>query len=232
MRFNPIKTRVMEPGEDILEFIISQCEIEDKALLFISTKLFSYSENRFLDCHTKAELKKIAKSEAERFYDGTLVDLSLKKGLLVANSGVDESNSMQGTVVLWPKDPQKSLDELHKNLKFKLGIKNLGLVMVDTICNPLRDGVSGAAVCVSGFEIIDSKIGKKDIYGRELKFAKINVGDSLAATANYLMGEADEKTPLVIAKDTNVKFRDTYYNSIEKVSMQPEDCMFAPIFKF
>lgn len=232
MRFNRVKTRLMEAGEDLLAFISTQCKLEEKDVVFVSTKLFSYAENRFMKCNNKAELKAISKNEAERFYEGTLVDLSLKKGLLVANSGVDESNSMKGTVVLWPEDPQKSLDDLHKKLKEKFNLKYLGLIMVDTICNPLRDGVSGAAVCVSGFEIIDSKIGKKDLYGRELKFTKINVGDSLAATANYLMGEADERTPLVIAKDTNVKFRDTYYNSIEKVSMQPKDCMFAPIFKF
>lgn len=233
MHLAAIQTRLMKPSENLKDFLLEHTQIQEGDVIAISTKLFSYAENRILAVADKAQVAHLIEQEAQERYPGKYFDMCLKYGLWVANAGIDDSNSPAETVILWPKDPQASIDQLHRDLKLQSGVQNFGLIMVDTICSPLRKGVTGAGLCVAGFKNIISKIGKPDLYGRPLAYTTIGVADSLAACANLLMGEADEKTGIV--KITNcdlIEFTSKYYDSIKSASMDKNDCVFEPIFKF
>ncbi len=233
MQLLPIQTRLMQPADSLKEFVLEHVGISEGDVIAISTKLFSYAQNRIREIADQNAMSSLIEQEAEERYRGKYFDMCLKHGLWVANAGIDDSNAPKGTVILWPENPQATIDQLHRDLKLASGINNLALIMVDTVCAPLRKGVSGAALCVAGFKNVISKVGKEDLYGRPLKYTTIGVADSLAASANLLMGEADEKTGLVqISNCPQVEFVSEYYDSIQKASMDKDDCVFKPIFKF
>ena len=72
--------------------------------------------------------------------------------------------------------------------------------------------------------------GKKDIFWRELSITQINVVDALSAMAVYLMGESDECTPLLIARDIpGIEYTKTdLYNTS---NIPPENDLYAPLLK-
>lgn len=68
----------------------------------------------------------------------------------------------------------------------------------------------------------------KDIFGNIMQVTQRNSADMLAASANYLMGDTDEKTPLVIIRDTNVVFDESFDNNLLK--MEKSRCMFSTLY--
>ena len=125
--------------------------------------------------------------------------------MVMTNAGIDESN-VKGKILLFPKDLYKCADDLRRELKKKYKVKNLGLIISDSMILPLRSGVINAAVAYSGFKGVQSNIGKKDIYGRKLKTTLVNAADSLATAAGFLMGEAAQKTPLALIQNAPIIF--------------------------
>ena len=97
---------------------------------------------------------------------------------------------------------------LRKKLLEKYKIKKLGVLITDSRTMPLRMGVSGVALGYAGFYGIRNYVGTKDIFGRDFKFSRTNIADSLAATAVLVMGEGNEQQPLAIIEKAPVKFCD------------------------
>ena len=111
------------------------------------------------------------------------------------------SQTAMGIMILWPENPQKSVNDIRKYLCKKHNIENLGIVMTDSKLTPLRWGVTGISIAHSGFRALNDYAGKPDLFGRLLQAEKTNVPDSLAASAVTVMGEGDEQTPLVVIED-------------------------------
>ena len=110
---------------------------------------------------------------------------------------------------MWPKDPQKSANEIREHLKKKYGLKNVGVLITDSKTTPLRYGVTGIGISHSGFLAINNFIGTPDIFGRILKMTTVSVMDGLSSAAVVCMGEGSEQTPLAIISDASfVKFVD------------------------
>ena len=81
-----------------------------------------------------------------------------------------------------------------------------------------------------GIRPVVDKRGKEDIFGRELKFTTINVIDALSAMAVYVMGEADECTPLAIGRDIpNIEY--TTEVSYETSLIPFEQDIFQPLLQ-
>ena len=128
-----------------------------------------------------------------------------KHGLVCANSGVDESNSLG--IKLLPKDPDKSAEMIRKRIE-EITNKKVGVIISDSVGRPFRKGSVGIAIGVSGIIALWDRKGEKDLFGRELKSTEVAIADELASMANVVMGEANEGIPIAIIRNAPVPFGD------------------------
>ena len=223
MEIKPVKTRRIEEGQSLSQLLgILSDKINEKDIIV------SYAEGRLT---VESEFEDLARAEAEEFCEGELVHLTRKHGLWVANSGIDKSNAPKGQIVLWPEDPQRSVDNLYDEIKQRLGLKEFGVMMIDSVCHPGRRGTSGACMAYCGFEGVSDERGKKDLFGNELMITQVAKADSIADAANLIMGEADESTPICIVSGAPVEFTSDKIDSVKAMSMPSEECIFNPLFK-
>jgi len=125
-----------------------------------------------------------------------------KRGFVMANAGIDESNidHKDGPrVLLLPRDPDASAAALKAGLDREFGVA-CGVVINDSFGRPWRNGVVGVALGAAGIPSLVDRIGAEDLFGRKLKATEIAVGDALASAASLLMGEADEGLPVVLVR--------------------------------
>lgn len=57
-----------------------------------------------------------------------------------------------------------------------------------------------ALVC-DGIDPVKSEVGRKDLFGKPLRFTLEAVADQLATAANFVMGNADQSVPAAIIRD-------------------------------
>ncbi len=152
---------------------------------------------------------------------------------MIPNAGIDESNA--GDVyVLWPKDSQATANEVREHLSKKFDIKELGVVITDSTCSPLRRGVSGIALGFSGIKPLRDYVGTPDLFNRPFKVSQSDIVGGLAATAVLMMGEGAERTPLALFTDvTVVDFVDRNPTPDELASLRIplEEDLFAPFLE-
>jgi coenzyme F420-0:L-glutamate ligase len=237
MNIKPIVTKIVRPDDNLVANFLdaltsTNTQLQEETVIVVSSKVFSYAENRIVKISNDSEFEELVKKESEIFYGGTVVDLTFKNGLFVANAGIDKSNVPTGSVILWPEDCQKSIDDFRLKLCEMFSLKNLGVIMIDSICLPGRTGVTGAAICYSGIKAVTDERGKNDIYGNPLRITKVNKADAIASAANLLMGEADELTPYCLVTELAIEFSDEKVDSIAELSMPLEECIFNSVYKY
>ena len=120
-------------------------------------------------------------------------------GFVMANAGVDQSNSSSGTVILLPADPDRSAAELAADIHAITGHK-VAVIVIDSIGRAWRNGTVGQAIGVSGLLPILDLRGRKDLFGRTLQSTQVAIADEIAAAASLLMGQASEGRPIVIVR--------------------------------
>ena len=177
------------------------------------------------------------KKEAEYFISPEKhkynITLTIKRGFLVPTAGIDESNG-NGYYILWPKDPQKTANEIQKYLKEKFKLKKVGIIITDSRTMPLRWGTIGFALAHSGFRALNNYIGKPDIFGKLLRVTKANVIDGLASAVVVAIGEGNEQTPMAVIEEIPfVKFqnRNPTRQELKELSIPIEDDLYAPLLK-
>ncbi|MBS7287500.1 MAG: coenzyme F420-0:L-glutamate ligase [Candidatus Freyarchaeota archaeon] len=244
-----IKTRIIKAGDDLVEIILegvkhADVELKDYDILVISSKVVALSEGRIVSlekvrpseealklaeqCDLPPEFVEIVLKEADEVYGG--VDgavLTLKSGILQANAGVDRSNAPPGYAILLPENPSESARMIRKRIFEKTG-KMVAVLIVDSRVQPLRLGNTGVALGVAGLEPVIDERGKKDIYGRKLKFTRRAVADCIAAAAEVIMGERDERVPIVLVRDAPVVFTDRSVDAAEMI-ISAEKCMYMGV---
>ena len=90
---------------------------------------------------------------------------TITNNTLIPMAGIDESNGA-GHYVLWPKDAQKSANEVRHYLVERFGLNEVGVVITDSTCQPLRRGTTGIALAYSGFQALHDYVGSPDLFGR------------------------------------------------------------------
>jgi coenzyme F420-0:L-glutamate ligase/coenzyme F420-1:gamma-L-glutamate ligase len=127
-----------------------------------------------------------------------------KLGFIIANAGIDRSNVDPDTdqVLLLPTDPDASAAKLRTALSNMTG-KYLGVIIADSVGRAWRMGTTGMALGSAGVEALVNLRGRRDLFGRELLVSEHAVADSIASTAELLMGEADEALPIVVVRGLN-----------------------------
>lgn len=203
MNVRAIKTPIFKKSANLSAFILEQIKhIPENSIIVVSSKIVALSENQTAPLSQKNTLIKKTSSWAKKVGG---VWLTLKDGIIMANAGIDESNA-KGELVLLPKDSFASAEKIRSELKKKLKLKKLGVLIADSELTPLRRGVVGVALGYAGFKGVRDYRGKKDIFGRKMKMSRTNIADSLATAATLVMGEGNEQQPLVLITDAPVEF--------------------------
>jgi coenzyme F420-0:L-glutamate ligase len=251
MRLYAVKTPIVKAGDNLSESILKSLrnqdlQLEDNDVLALTSKIVSFSEQRITRLSAvkpsergeelaklyslKPEFAELVICEAERIYGGVeKAILTLKNGVLTANAGIDNKNTPADYAVLWPSNPRRSAKEIRDQIRKKTG-KSVAVLIVDSGLVPLRIGTTGLALAVAGFKPIRDNRGDKDLFGKPIMITRHAVADDLASAAHLLMGEAIERTPVVLIKDAPVDFDDGVYDSTDMM-MPFRECIFMNTFQ-
>jgi len=233
MEIKAIKTRIFRENEDLISFILKYVKnIKENSVLVVTSKIIALSEGRTVNIDISIPRdqfrEKIIKSESEYMLRTKYTWLTIKDGIVMASAGIDESNA-NGKIVLLPKNSFKSAEIIHRALKRKYKIKNLGILITDSRLFPLRAGIVGAAIGYAGFKGVRDYRGTPDIFGRKLKLSRTDVADSLATAAVVCMGEGKEQQPLALITNAPIEF-------VEKINkkelmVDPREDLYQPLFE-
>lgn len=234
MKVKPIKTKAIVIGDCLLEILDkSISELSDNSVVAITSKIVSICEGSVVKMGEK-EKDFLIKNQADYYLpkkNKYNFFLSIKNNIMIPSAGIDESNG-NGYYVLWPKNPQESVNLIRNHLLKKFKINNLGVIIVDSKTTPLRWGVTGVSVSYSGFEALNNYIGSEDIFGKKFRVEKVNVADALAASAVLVMGEGNEQTPIAIIEDVPfVKFKakNPSNEELKELAISMEDDLYGQI---
>lgn len=200
--------------------------LRDGDVLIFAQKVISKAEGRSVCLKDVTPSPLALRLSAETQKDARLVECILQEstgvlrcrpgllivvhrlGLVLANAGIDHSNvDGDESVLLLPVDPDDSAERIRAAVKRRAGI-DIGVLIIDSIGRAWRMGTIGTAIGVSGLPGVIDLRGRPDLNGRPLETTEIGFADELAAAASLMMGQADEATPIVLARGVPYARRD------------------------
>jgi dihydrofolate synthase / folylpolyglutamate synthase len=235
MQVKALKSRIITADDDIFESVLralktARLSLKNKDILIVTSKVLSIAERGIVQVSDQKSYDNLVRKEADQVIGKSQVTLTLKNGIYIPWAGIDRSNVQPGYAVIWPKDPFKAAQTICLQLKKRYKLKDLGVIISDSHCVPLRRGVSGIAIGYAGFKGVNDLRGKKDIYGNILKVTQQNIADMIASAAHLVMGEADEQTPFALVRGAPTIFTGAKINPQESV-IPAEECLFSPLYK-
>src|SRR5918992_3663765 len=226
---NPIKIKTKRKMFDLFGTIISsKFKFKDNDILVLSSKFVSMSEGSVLDLQ-KIKPSDKAKEIAKNYQmDPTLVEaviresdiifgglpgflLTIRRGILAPNAGIDKSNVPSNNIICLPNDPFLSAETLRLEFLTRLGIQ-VGIIISDSRLMPTRIGTTGVAIACAGFEPVEDLRGKHDLFGNVLRVTFKAVADALATMGVAVMGESDESTPVAVVRGAKVIWSDKKFS--------------------
>jgi dihydrofolate synthase / folylpolyglutamate synthase len=224
--------------QDSLEAILDHyiVGIQEGAIVALTSKIVSILQGRVVP---KGEVPKetLIRQEADAVLETEAspygIILTLKNGFLIPSAGIDESNG-DNVYILYPLHIQAMAHQVWQHLKKQHRVHHLGVIITDSHTTPLRRGVTGKALGWCGFEPLYSYVGKPDLYQHPLKTTCLNVLDSLASAAVFVMGEGSEQTPLATIQDApKVVFldREASPEEVASVCIPLEEDLYAPFLR-
>jgi coenzyme F420-0:L-glutamate ligase / coenzyme F420-1:gamma-L-glutamate ligase len=222
----PVKTGKFDLYQS---FRISGFEFKENDILVVSSKYISMSEGSLLKldrikCSEKAKNLGAAYHINEKIVELTLREadyifkgvpgflLSIKDDILAPNAGIDRSNVPSGYVVIYPRLPFKTADNLRRRFLIDMGL-NVGIVIADSRLMPGRIGTIGVAIANAGFEPTEDERGNIDLFGRVLRVSFRAVADTIATMAVAVMGEGNESIPAAVIRGVIVTRTDRRLSS-------------------
>jgi coenzyme F420-0:L-glutamate ligase len=250
MELFSIKLPLIKENDDLLNIIIKNIKekgelLKEGDIIVIAEKVIATSQGRVVKLSDVINVSEKAKKLAleydmdDRFVELILREASMILGgmthvilaqvndFLIANAGIDQSNAGIGKVVLLPKDLKKIVWKYWQELKKEFGLKNLGVIISDSRVQPLRKGTIGIAIATAGFEPVEDLRGKPDLFNRPMEITMRAIADDLTSAAQFLLSEANQQTPVVIIRGSNVEFTEDPQTTTE---MAPEECLYMNIF--
>ncbi|MBI1866448.1 MAG: coenzyme F420-0:L-glutamate ligase [Candidatus Staskawiczbacteria bacterium] len=238
MKVKSIKSRVFLPPKDDLFSLIKESfyglKLKDKSIIVITSKIVAIWQGRCVRMDSVKRKDDLIKKEADFYIDRDKVPqgyviLTLKNNILIPTSGIDESNA-KGHYILWPDNPNFAAKQIYQFVKKTYKLRKFGIIISDSHCTPLKNGVMGIAIGYYGFYPLRDYRGKKDIFGRKMKISQTNIADSVAAAAVLAMGEGKEQTPIAIVEDINlVKFGQFNKLSSDPLIIGKNQDIYAPL---
>jgi coenzyme F420-0:L-glutamate ligase / coenzyme F420-1:gamma-L-glutamate ligase len=190
--------------------------LERGDVVVVSHKAISKSEGRVADLREvvpseravelaapdgDARLAELVLRESRRIVRrrGSLLIAETHHGFVCASAGIDRSNAPgPDMVVLLPVDPDASAAALRAELERRTGMR-VGVVVADTMGRPLRNGIVGTAIGLSGIEPLRGYQGEDDAAGYTLRTTQVAVADELAAAADLVLGKL-ERVPAALVR--------------------------------
>ena len=236
---------LIKPGDNLASIILksilkNQLIINDNDIIVIAQKVVSKAENRYVDLE-KIKISDDAINLASKlnrnpgFIQAVINEsnkiLSTKKNVIIVehklgfinvNAGIDLSNvPSKKLALLLPEDPRKSAKDIQNYLSEKLN-KKISIIITDSITRPYRSGVINIALASYNIQSLEDLKGQKDIYGKKLKGTEVAIADQIASAAGLLMGQVDEKQPIIVVKGLN---KNTYQtnNAFNLIVKENED---------
>ena len=226
MKIQPVKTSYFKPKENLPLFIKRYIPaLKEGSILAVSSKVAGLWEGRIADVCSR---EKLIKENSQLCIKTALCYFTIVDGMVMTNAGIDQSN-IKDKLALLPKEPYKTAAKLRKELCAVYKIKNLGVILTDSMILPLRTGVISAAVGYAGFKGVKDYRGKRDIFGRKFQTTLVDIADTLAASAGFMMGEGRQKTPLAVIEDAPVVF--TARQKKGELKYPLKDDLYYPFFK-
>lgn len=186
----------VHPGDDLAEILataLAPLQPRSGDIVVVTHKVVSKAEGSVVEIEgDEAEFKKaLVEREAASIIRrrGDLVIAETRHGFICANAGIDRSNVEEGTMVLLPRDPDRSAHRLRTRLEQRFSAI-LGLIVSDTFGRPWRSGLTDVAIGISGVRSILDLRGTRDWMGRELEVTEVAVADEIASAADLVMGKA------------------------------------------
>ena len=229
MHITPVKTACFKPREELAAFITTHIPaVAENTIVAVASKLFALWKGEIVPYQSAAQKEKLIRRESEFALKTPLAWLTVKDGMVMTNAGIDESNA-DGKLLLLPRESYALAAQLRAELCRAWGVKNLGLVVTDSLILPLRAGVIAAAVAYAGFKGVRDLRGTADLFGKKLEVTLVNRADTLASAAALEMGEAGQQRPLCVITQAPVEFVDTVPENEIKYPMK--DDLYAPLFQ-
>lgn len=223
MIVTPIKTRrVLVSGQTIQAVLDEHLPpLKEGSIVAVTSKIVSLCEGRVVSMDEP--LEEVVIKEADFYLPADIENynqrFTITRHTLTARAGIDLS-PQNNYYILLPQDPQATANSLRRHLANKFGLKNIGLIITDSISTPLRRGVTGISIAHSGFAALN-----------DYRASRANVAGGLAAAAVVVMGEGSETTPLAVISDLPlVEFqdRDPTTEELRDLYVNKDQDFFAP----
>ena len=241
MTVTAIRTPLIRPGNDLAGELAASLPLPlpDGCVLVVASKVVSIAEGRLTGrAGDRAALHDLVRAEAEWYlephasrYD---IMLTIKGNWMFVNAGIDVSNAA-GKLAPWPRDPQRSANELWRRLReHPAGARRLGVIIADSGGIPLNWGVVGRGIAHCGFQALRDYTGTPDLHGRKFTMEKTNLVQSIAAAAVLEMGEGAEQTPVAVVEGVGrLQFqqREPSAAELQALRISLEDDAYAPVLR-
>jgi coenzyme F420-0:L-glutamate ligase/coenzyme F420-1:gamma-L-glutamate ligase len=227
---------IVQPGDNLASLILegfkrADIELEDGDVVILAQKIVSKAEGRVIDLQSVEPSTPAIDLAEETRKDPRVVELILREsrkvlrtrddliivehrlGFICANAGIDHSNVADpsegggDSVLLLPEDPDVSAVKIREELYAATDIKP-GVLIIDSHGRAWRMGTVGISIGAAGFPMLLDLRGRPDMTGRLLRVTQVGLGDEIAAGASALMGQADERTPIVHLRGLPYPLRD------------------------
>jgi coenzyme F420-0:L-glutamate ligase/coenzyme F420-1:gamma-L-glutamate ligase len=223
------------PGEDLAVRILAAAAdaglaLADGDVLAVAQKIVSKSEDRYAVLDEVEPSPRAVELGSACGKDPRYVELVLaesravlraapnvlvvedRRGLVLANAGVDRSNvepDARGRerALLLPIDPDASAARLRARIR-ELARIDVGVLINDSVGRAWRLGTVGTAIGASGLPGLLDLRGTPDLHGRALQITEVGYADELAAAASAVMGQGDEGRPVVVIRGARLARRD------------------------
>ncbi|MGI9353938.1 MAG: coenzyme F420-0:L-glutamate ligase [Rhizobiaceae bacterium] len=211
---------LVKDGDDVGSLIVegisaNNAPVQNDLIIVIAQKIVSKAEGRAVRLDSVTPAKDALSLANKSGKDARLVELILSEsktivrqsgkliitennlGIIMANAGIDQSNIDDGFALLLPENPDDSAAKIGRHIGAALGF-DVGIIIADSTGRPWRKGVVGLAIGVYGLPAVLDIRGSVDLNGRELLATEFGVADSIAAAATLLMGQGNERNPVVL----------------------------------
>jgi coenzyme F420-0:L-glutamate ligase/coenzyme F420-1:gamma-L-glutamate ligase len=210
----------------------NKIELNENDILVVTQKIVSKAEGRLINLNNVAASMEAINLSRLTKKDPRLIELILKEsneilrisenhiivehklGFVCANAGIDHSNvdgegaKKEDWYLLLPLNPDRSAEMIKSELE-KLSGTRIAVLIIDSHGRAWRNGVVGTAIGVAGLPALVDLRGKEDLFGYKLRITQVAAADELAAAASLVMGQADEKIPVIHVRGFPYQLRDS-----------------------
>lgn len=219
---------LVNPGDDLGLFVLdalkkNALDLQDGDIFVLAQKIVSKAEDRLVNLTTVTPSAAAQVYAEETGKDPRLIELILSEskqvlrtrknliivehnlGFVCANAGIDHSNvqgpwgDLEDWVLLLPKNPDGSAERMREHLEVITGTR-IGVLIIDSHGRAWRMGTTGTSIGLSGLPGLVDLRGKPDLFDYRLRVTTVAAADELAAAASLVMGQANERTPVVLAR--------------------------------